>query len=120
MISPTRDEDMPRQGVDELLPIVTAAYAAAGHPERFKVYQPEGNHRFLPEYFEWMTAFLRHEGVRRNSLAESGMRVLRRLEVDHDGLRSDKSRQNYLRIYQAVKYLGWTVHRPPPLSSPVT
>jgi len=68
---------------------------------------------FLEEHFEWMTAYLRHEGVKRNSLAESGMRVLRRLEVEHDGFRSEKGRNNCLRIYQAVKYLGWTVHRSP-------
>jgi hypothetical protein len=32
----------------------------------------------LADHFEWMTAYLRHEGGQRNSLAESGMRVLRR------------------------------------------
>ena len=57
MVSPTRDEDMPREGVDKLLPIVTTSYAAAGYPERFRVRQPEGNHRFLVEYFEWMVAW---------------------------------------------------------------
>jgi hypothetical protein len=69
--------------------------------------------QFLEENFTWMTTFLRHQGVKRNSLAESGMRVLRRLEVEHDGFRSDKGRENCLRVYQAVKYLGWTVHRSP-------
>lgn len=68
---------------------------------------------YLEEHFEWMTAFLRHDGVKRNSLAESGMRVLRRLEVEHDGFRSEKGRDNCLRIYQAVKYLGWSVHQLP-------
>ena len=34
-------------------------YASLGHPERFKVYQPEGNHRFLVEYFEWMVEWFR-------------------------------------------------------------
>lgn len=58
-----------------------------------------------------MTAFLRHEGVKRNSLAEPGMRVLRRLGLEHDGFRSEKGRENCLRIYQAVKYLGWSVHQ---------
>ena len=77
------------------------------HPEPFhKVLS------FLDAHFEWMTAYLRHEGVKRNSLAESGMRVLRRLEVEHDGFRSATGRSNCLRIYQAVKYLGWTVHHP--------
>ena len=47
------------------------------------------------------------------TLAESGMRVLRRLEVEHDGFRSKEGRENCLRIYQAVKYLGWSVHRLP-------
>jgi hypothetical protein len=55
----------------------------------------------------------RHEGVKRNSLAESGMRLLRRLEVEHDGFRSEKGRENCLRIYQSVKYLGWSVHQLP-------
>lgn len=77
------------------------------HPEPFQ--KVVG---FLDAHFEWMTAYLRHEGVKRNSLAESGMRVLRRLEVEHDGFRSATGRSNCLRIYQAVKYLGWTVHHP--------
>src|SRR5713101_2539127 len=59
------------------------------------------------------TTYLTHADVQRNSLAESGMRVLRRLEVGHDGLRTPKGRENCLRIYQAVKYLGWSVHNPP-------
>lgn len=78
------------------------------HPEQFRKVVT-----FLEEHFERMTAFLRHEGVKRNSLAESGMRVLRRLEVEHDGFRSAKGRENCLRIYQAVKYLGWSVHQLP-------
>ena len=69
---------------------------------------------FLEKHFDWMTAFLRHKKVRRNSLAETGMRTLRRLEMDHDGFRSEKGRDNMIRIYQAVKYLGWSVHHPPP------
>jgi transposase-like protein len=71
---------------------------------------------FLENHFTWMTAFLRHDHVKRNSLAESGMRVLRRLEQEHDGFRSDNGRENFLRIYQAIKYLGWSVYDPPDLS----
>ena len=59
MIAPTRDEDMPREGVDELIPVVSRAYAEAGCPERFEVRQPEGNHAFLVEYFEWMADWFR-------------------------------------------------------------
>ncbi len=59
MIAPTRDEDMPREGVEELIPVVSQAYAEAGCPERFEVRQPEGNHAFLVEYFEWMADWFR-------------------------------------------------------------
>jgi len=71
---------------------------------------------FLDTNFENMITFLKVPGVQRNSLAESGMRVLRRLEQSHDGFRSDKARQNALKIYQAVMYLRWSIHDPPNLS----
>ena len=71
---------------------------------------------FLDSHFDNMITFLKVPGVQRNSLAESGMRVLRRLEESHDGFRSDKGRQNALKIYQAVMYLGWSIHNPPNLS----
>jgi hypothetical protein len=72
---------------------------------------------FLEEHFKNMTTFLRVPGVKRNSLAETGMRVLRRLERNHDGFRSEKGRQNALKIYQAVTYLGWSIHNPPNLTA---
>jgi hypothetical protein len=53
------------------------------------------------EHFELMITYLKHRDVERNSLAESGMRVLRCLEVEHDGLRTPKGRENGLKIYQA-------------------
>jgi hypothetical protein len=71
--------------------------------------------KFLDTHFEPLTTFLRVPGVQRNSLAESGMRVLRRLEQSHDGFRSDQRRENALKIYQAVMYLGWSIHDPPNL-----
>ncbi len=72
---------------------------------------------FLDDNFKNMTTFLRVPGVQRNSLAETGMRVLRRLERKHDGFRSERGRQNALKIYQAVTYLGWSIHNPPNLSA---
>ncbi len=66
---------------------------------------------FLESRFKDMVAYLRHPGVRRNSLAETGMRCLRRLEQGHDGFRGPEGLDAYLRIYQAIKYCGWTVHR---------
>lgn len=73
---------------------------------------------FLDQHFNNMITFLRVPGVQRNSLAESGMRVLRRLERNHDGFRSDQARQNALKIYQAVVYFGWSIHDPPNLAPP--
>jgi len=59
VIAPTRDEDMPRSGVDELIRVVRPAYDASGHPEHFEVIQPEANHVFRIEYFERMVDWLR-------------------------------------------------------------
>jgi hypothetical protein len=67
--------------------------------------------KFLEERFEDMTTYLRNENVQRNSLAESGIRCLRRPEQGHDGFRGSAGRDNYLRLYQAIRYCGWTVHR---------
>lgn len=75
---------------------------------------------FLEDTFDQATTYLGEKDVQRNSLAESGMRILRRLELEHDGFRTDDSREDFLRIYQAVKYLGWSVHGAPlPLRKPV-
>lgn len=70
---------------------------------------------FLDEHFKNMTTFLRVPGVQRNSEAETGMRVLRRWERNHDGFRSETGRSNALRIYQAVMYLDWSIRNPPNL-----
>ncbi len=73
--------------------------------------------QFLEETFDQSTTYLRGGATHRNSLSETGMRILRRLENEHDGFRTEDSRQDFLRIYQAVKYLGWSTRggmaRPP-------
>jgi hypothetical protein len=74
--------------------------------------------RFLENTFEQATTYLREKDVQRNSLAETGMRTLRRLEQEHDGFRGDDSRDDFLRIYQAIKYLGWSVHGEIPSQRP--
>ena len=73
--------------------------------------------KFLEKTFHESTTYLRGEAPRRNSLAESGMRTLWRLEAEHDGFRTEDSRQDFLRIYQAVKYLGWSTQGPLPSPS---
>ncbi len=53
--------------------------------------------------------YLRQKGMgkhRRGSNSASGMRLLRRLEKNHDGIRSPATRQHYMQIYQAMKYLS--------------
>jgi hypothetical protein len=43
---------------------------------------------------------------RRGSNSESGMRLLRRLEKNHDGIRSAATRQPYMQIDQAIQYFS--------------
>ena len=64
---------------------------------------------FFDDHWEQALRYLRHKGMgkhRRGSNSESGMRVLRRLEKNHDGIRSAATRQHSIQIYQALKYLS--------------
>ena len=70
----------------------------------------------MPQCFDahWEQAlrYLRKKGMgthRRGSNSESGMRLLRRREKNHDGVRSAATRQHYMQIYQAIKYLSLDV-----------
>lgn len=59
MIAPTRDEDMPRSGVEDLIRVVRPAYLAAGSPDQFRVYQPQSRHEFSKQSFERMVQWLK-------------------------------------------------------------
>jgi hypothetical protein len=64
---------------------------------------------FFDDHWEQAFRYLRKKGMgkhRRGSNSESGMRLLRRLEKNHDGIRSATTRQHYIQIYQAIKYLS--------------
>jgi hypothetical protein len=64
---------------------------------------------FFDAHWEHALRYLRKKGMgthRRGSNSESGMRLLRRLEKNHDGIRSAATRQHYMQIYQAIKYLS--------------
>jgi len=64
---------------------------------------------FVDDHWEQAFRYLRKKGMgkhRRGSNSESGMRLLRRLEKNHDGIRSATTRQHYIQIYQAMKYLS--------------
>ena len=68
--------------------------------------------QFLDEHWEHAFRSLRKKGMgkhRRGSNSESGMRLLRRLEKNHDGMRSAATRQPYMPIYQAIKSLSLDV-----------
>ncbi len=65
--------------------------------------------RFFDDHWEQALRYLRKKGMgkhRRGSNSESGMRLLRRLEKNHDGIRSAATRRHYIQIYQAIKYLS--------------
>ena len=65
--------------------------------------------QFFDDHWEHALRYLRKKGMgthRRGSNSESGMRLLRRLEKNHDGIRSAATRQHYMQIYQAMKYLS--------------
>ncbi len=66
---------------------------------------------FLTARFDDMIAFLRVSGLKRNSLAESGIRCLRRLEQGHDGFRGPAGRDAYVRLYQAIRYCRFAGYR---------
>jgi hypothetical protein len=64
---------------------------------------------FFDDHWEHALRYLRNKGMgthRRGSNSASGMRLLRRLEKNHDGIRSAVTRQHYIQIYQAIKYLS--------------
>jgi Transposase len=64
---------------------------------------------FFDDHWEQALRYLRKKGMgkhRRGSNSESGMRLLRRLEKSHDGIRSAATRQHYIQVYQAIKYLS--------------
>jgi len=66
---------------------------------------------FLTGRFDDMICYLRHPGIaQRNSLSETGIRFLRRMEQGHDGFRTAAGLDRHLRIFQAVRYLGWPIH----------
>ncbi len=67
---------------------------------------------FFDDHWDQALRYLRKKGMgkhRRGSNSESGMRLLRRLEKNHDGIRSAATRQHYIQIYQAIKYLSLDV-----------
>src|SRR3989475_9903141 len=67
---------------------------------------------FFDDHWDQAFRYLRKKGMgkhRRGSNSESGMRLLRRLEKNHDGIRSATTRQHYIQIYQAIKYLSLDV-----------
>jgi hypothetical protein len=65
--------------------------------------------KFFSDHWNEAMQYLRKKGLAkypRSSNSESGMRVLRRLEKNHDGIRSAETRKHYIKIYQAITYLS--------------
>jgi len=65
--------------------------------------------KFINEHWDEALQYLKDEdtdNAKRSSNSESGMRLLRRLEKNHDGIRSEKTRKYYIKIYQVIRYLS--------------
>jgi hypothetical protein len=63
--------------------------------------------QFFDDHWDQALRYLRQKGMgthRRGANSESGRRLLRRLEKNHDGIRSAATRQHYIQIYQAMQY----------------
>ena len=64
---------------------------------------------FFDDHWDQALRELRQKGMgkhRRGSNSASGMRLLRRLKKNHDGIRAVATRQHYMQLYQAMKYLS--------------
>ena len=74
----------------------------------------EGHHlekipQCFADHWDQVLRYLRPKGMgkhRRGSNSESGMRLLRRREKNHDRIRSAATRQPYIQSYQAIQYLA--------------
>jgi transposase len=108
-----------RNMIRQLVPIFDHAHSEAQATLRLPqlrqdIHALEDQHLHkMPQCFDdpWEQAlrYLRKKGRgthRRGANSESGMRLLRRLEKNHDGIRSAATRQPYIPIYQAMKYLS--------------
>jgi len=61
---------------------------------------------FLNRHFKHMISYLHHTGVQRNSLQETTIRIIKRLEHAKCGFRSEKGLKNHWRLYQGMVYLS--------------
>ena len=111
-----------RTSIRQLVHSFDQAHSAAQaqlrlHQLRQEIHGLEDRHLAkIPQCFDahWEQAgrYLRKKGMgqhRRGSNSASGMRRLRRLEQNHDGIRSAATRQHYIQIYQAIKSLSLDV-----------
>jgi Transposase len=63
--------------------------------------------KFFEDHWSEAMQYLKKDGTqKRSSNSESGMRLLRRLEKNHDGIRSEITRKYYIKIFQTIKYLS--------------
>ena len=57
MIAPLEDEDMPKDGVNDLLKIVEPKYESTGDSSKFFCHKPPGRHVFSIDYFVRMVSW---------------------------------------------------------------
>jgi hypothetical protein len=108
-----------RNRIRPLVPLFDPAHSAAQAQRRLKqlrqdihALEDQPREKILPffdDHGDQALRYLKKKGMgthRRGSNSESGMRLLRRLEQNHDGIRSATTRQHDIQIYQAMKYLS--------------
>ncbi len=61
---------------------------------------------FLNKHFKHMTSYLHYKGVQRNSLQETTIRIIKRIDHAKCGFRSEKGMKNHWKLYQVMVYLG--------------
>ena len=81
--------------------------------------------QYLDNHWDHALRYLRHKGMgkhRRGSNSESGRRLLRQLEKNHDGIRSAATRPHSMQLYQALKSLSLDLaefrEKGPPMTGP--
>jgi hypothetical protein len=60
---------------------------------------------FLNKHFKHMISYLQHTGVQRNSLQETTIRVVKRVDHAKCGFRSEKGLENHWKLHQVMVYL---------------
>ncbi len=60
---------------------------------------------FIQKYFREMILYLRYPNIQRNSLQETTIRTLRKVEAIRYGFKADQAARDHWKFYQIVHFL---------------